>query len=119
LRPSLWRIVVLTAVMVSAAGCGKSEDKEAAETAGGQKQRDDSGGGYIDQMRQVHHRAKEMARVEPARDCIRAFQAVHGRYPKDLDELKKEYPELPDPPQGMRYNYRPATGEVDVVSADK
>lgn len=49
--------------------------------------------------------------------AIKMFSAQEGRLPKSLDELVgPDYlPRLPEPPQGMKFEYSPATGEVKVV----
>ena len=48
---------------------------------------------------------------------IQLFYAQEGRFPKSLDELveQKYLPSLPAAPYGMKIQYNPATGKVDVV----
>ena len=99
-RPTMKLVAVflLLAALFPACGCGKSNDD-----------------GYIDQLTKTHREAKDMAAILPARQCIEAFHALNGRYPKDLDELHKAYPELPGPPTGQKYDYNPKTGEIQLV----
>ena len=89
--------IVLCAAVWCIGGCGDSDD------------------GYIDQLRKTRSRAKTFAEVEPARQCVRQFQALHGRYPKDLAELEKAGMGPPKLPEGKRYEYDPQTGAIDVV----
>ena len=48
---------------------------------------------------------------------IDLFQAQEGRLPKDLNELvgPNYLSKLPAPPQGMKFDYNPATGQLKVV----
>ena len=49
---------------------------------------------------------------------IEMFNAQEGRFPRNLNELvEKSYiPAVPAPPQGMRFDYNPQTGEMKIVS---
>ena len=47
--------------------------------------------------------------------AVQAFQALEGRLPKSLDELKKSGFEIPPPPKGTQYKYDPKTGKVELV----
>jgi hypothetical protein len=94
MRTSL--IVLSAAWLVAVGGCGESDE------------------GYIDQMRKTHKRAQRLAALGPAQQCVDAFHARMGRYPKTLDELKALDLELPEPPDGMRYTYSAETGRVDL-----
>ena len=47
--------------------------------------------------------------------CVDAFQALEGRYPTSLDELRKARYEIPPPPAGTKYQYDPKTGKAAIV----
>jgi hypothetical protein len=48
--------------------------------------------------------------------AIKLFYAETGRFPSDLKELAPQYlPNIPPPPVGMKYNYDPKTGVVELV----
>jgi hypothetical protein len=48
---------------------------------------------------------------------IEMFNAQEGRFPNDLNELvqKRYIQAIPAPPQGMRFDYNPQTGEFKIV----
>jgi outer membrane murein-binding lipoprotein Lpp len=48
---------------------------------------------------------------------IETFNAQEERFPRDLNELvQKGYIQaIPAPPQGMRFDYSPQTGELKIV----
>ena len=92
--------LLLAALAPGLGGCGESDE------------------GYVDQLRKTYKKAKDLASIEPARSCVKSFHALKGRYPKDLDELKKEFKEFPPPPEGMKYKYDPKTGALDLVKTE-
>jgi hypothetical protein len=51
--------------------------------------------------------------------AIKQFYEQENRYPKTLDELvsSRVLPKLPAAPNGMKFDYDPATGQVKVVPA--
>ena len=115
---TLGTILLLAMLALPAGGCGESDkgDKtDSGQRAKKQKQSDDRGGGYLDHLMDARRRAKEMSRNLPVRQTVEAFHALKGRFPKNLQELKKEFPAFPDPPQGMKYNYDSSTGKIEVV----
>lgn len=81
------------------AGCGQ-EAREAVQGVG----------------QQVEYRRQAAADVTLAllRRHLAAFQMAHGRFPNDLEELAVDQgmPRVPAPPDGMRWTYDPATGQV-------
>ena len=60
-------------------------------------------------------RAKTVTGLASVRQSIAAFQALEGRYPKDLDELAQHGLAAPAPPEAMVYVYDPKTGKVELV----
>jgi hypothetical protein len=102
------RIALIAALMLCVAGCG---DEPA-------KPKSDGGGGYLGELSRGHRRAREMASLGGARQCIQAFHALKGRYPKDLKELEAERLAVPPPPKGMKYKYTPETGHLELEPAE-
>jgi len=61
---------------------------------------------------QVTRAGDQTAKINIQR-AIDTFQAEKGRFPESLDELVPGYlPSLPTQPNGMSYNYDPATGKL-------
>lgn len=96
----LFQTIVVLAALAFGSGCGDSDE------------------GYVGHLTKTHRKAREVASIEPARECVKAFQAMNGRYPRDIEELKKEFEDLPDPPDGMKYDYDPKTGRLDLVESE-
>ena len=48
--------------------------------------------------------------------AIKMFEAQEGRLPKNLNELVPDFlSKIPPPPAGMKYNYNPADGSLQIV----
>lgn len=47
--------------------------------------------------------------------ALKTFFAEEGRYPKDLDELKAKGVNVPNPPDGMKWDYDPKSGIAKPV----
>ena len=108
-----WLAMAL-ALAVLAGGCG--DDDTDGKDAARPPERENSGdGGYLDTLGSAYTRAERMKALLPAKKCVQAFAAIKGRRPKDLDELKKEFPDFPQPPEGLRFKYDPQTGEIALV----
>jgi len=74
--------------------------------------------GYFDVMIDARHQAKDLAALQPARQCVDAFKAIEGRLPRDIDELKAAGLALPNPPAGKQWSYDSETGEVNLAPAN-
>lgn len=70
--------------------------------------------GYLHTIVTAPQRVKQTLDVAAVRQCIQAFVALEGRYPKDLQELAQRDMAVPPPPQGYEYEYDPNTGEVSL-----
>jgi hypothetical protein len=68
--------------------------------------------GYLETVVGQPRKVKQQMTVYSAMECIKAFYALEGRYPKDLDELKGQDLAAPPPPTGMKYAYDPQTGNI-------
>ncbi len=124
--------IILTACTVGAIalamGCQKppqsaeqaSTDKQAAPKDA--KKADDAkaqpGGlplDYVNMAVKQPKRVEKQLRSLAMTQAIQAFQALEGRFPKSLDELKKSGFEIPPLPKGTQYKYDAKTGKVEVV----
>ena len=98
-------------------GCSK---KEAAKP---QVQTNSSGSAvtapvdYLGAVVRTKQTAEQTVSTAGLQQQINLFQAQEGRLPKDLNELVNPnyLSRLPGPPQNMKYDYNPATGEVKIV----
>jgi hypothetical protein len=70
--------------------------------------------GAVNQARKFAIRRVDIAQLQNA---INLFNGQEDRYPRDLNELvAKHYIQaIPALPQGSRYTYNPATGDIRVV----
>ena len=91
-----------------------TESKAPPEAAKRPYQTQSRSGGYTGVMITARRRARETAALLGIRQAIQAFNATNDRLPADLDELKKEGYEIPEPPGGLEYGYDPKTGEINL-----
>jgi hypothetical protein len=61
--------------------------------------------------------AKSKADLKKVRVAINVYLTEEGKYPTTLEDLvqRKLLDALPTPPSGMKYNYNPESGKVDVA----
>jgi len=126
--------ITLTACMIAAlalaSGCSKapqSADKgqtdeqagsEAKEPKKPQQAKPEPGGMPLDYVNTAVKQPKRVAKQLSSlamTQAVQAYQALEGRLPKSLDELKKSGFEIPPPPKGTQYKYDPKTGKVELV----
>ena len=71
---------------------------------------------YIGAVGKAKKSSEKRVNLANIQNAIRQFQAVEGRYPKNLNELVTEgyFPRIPRPPRGMKYIYNSKTGQVGV-----
>lgn len=102
--------VGLIAVAVVGIARDRGEERETREA-------EPSGPLYdvVTMPRQMDMRATLMG----AQNAVQAFEALEGRLPRDLDELNAAGLAPPLPPDGMKYQYNPNTGEIALVEAEK
>jgi hypothetical protein len=72
-------------------------------------------GGYSGAIITAHRKAKDTAALISIRNTIQSFHAMNERYPKDLEELRSNGYEIPEPPSRMAYQYNPETGEINLT----
>lgn len=73
---------------------------------------------YLGAVGKAHKAAGNTLGTVGVEQAIKAFQAEHGRNPKDLNELVSAgvVLSLPQVPKGMKYSYDPASGAVKIVA---
>lgn len=69
--------------------------------------------GYLEMTAYAPGRARDKITLISMKHTIDSFKALHDRWPKSLDELKEEFPNLPHAPPGMEFEYDAATGKID------
>lgn len=112
-------LVLTSSIILFACACAKKE-----ETAKENLLTNNSSGnpltapvdylGAVNQARKTSLKVIDQASITKA---IQQFNALEGRYPKDLNELAREnyIGAVPQPPAGSRFSYNPANGEFKVV----
>jgi hypothetical protein len=115
---------VVLAVAVGAllwAGCGNKSDSSAKST---NSEPDYANGNpltapvdYLGAVGQAQQRAVKTIDTISLDSAVKQFYAAEERFPKDLKELvtKGYIREIPNPPNGTKINYDPATGAVKLV----
>ena len=106
-------VALLAAGMVFlGAGCGKEEPEQPADPDARPRHR-----GYTGALIDGKHHAEETTAVVVVEQSIKAFQAMEGRLPKSLEELKNwQDADLPELPRGRAFRYNAATGELKVTN---
>ena len=96
------------------AGCGNDTSK--SSTSGGNPIT--ASADYIGAVGQAQKSALKTTGKASLDQAINMFQAEKNRLPNNLDELVSSgiLPKLPAAPNGMRFDYDPATGTVKAVA---
>lgn len=102
-------------VLVLVAGCSPPDETEQSHRP---LTNDGAYGQYIAGLAQAKQDAGKTVDVASLREEIRLFQVDKGRYPNSLDELVQgDYiKKIPAAPYGMKIDYNPETGDVNVVN---
>jgi len=72
---------------------------------------------YLDVTVSAPGKARSKMSLISVQQALKAFQAVEGRWPKSIQELRDNGYNIPNPPPGMKYNYDPNTGKVSLDKA--
>lgn len=107
--------------LVLATGCGPSDNssQSASTTATNRNMTNDGAfGQYVGGLAQAKQNAGKTVDVASLTRTIDQFYVDKSRYPTDLNELvtEKYITKVPDAPYGMKIDYDPATGKVQVVN---
>jgi hypothetical protein len=103
-------------------GCGQSKNTSTSANAPASSSPPpvplNAPAGYVGAAVNAESKAIIVTDLASVRQAVQMFNASEGRYPKDLDELvqNKLLHAIPKTPSGMKIDYDPATGEVDMVS---
>ena len=106
------------ALILVAIGCGKespSSSKSESKVGENPLNAPAEYGGALVKAQQKALKTVGGASLDSA---IKLFFDQEGRYPKSLNELVSSgtLPKLPTPPNGMKFDYDPATGKVTTSS---
>ena len=71
--------------------------------------------GYLETVVRQPKRIRTKFNDLALKQCLEAYKAMNGEYPKTLDDLKKEGMPPPPPPAGKKYEYDAKTGTVWLV----
>ena len=114
-------LVLATATFLLASGCAKKE--ETAKAKENLLTNNSSGNpltapvDYLGAVNQARKTSLKVIDQTSINNAIQQFNAMEGRYPKDLNELAREryIRAVPEPPAGSRFSYNPANGEFKIV----
>jgi hypothetical protein len=71
---------------------------------------------YLGAVAKAKKTADKSLDLTGVNQAIKLFQAQEGRNPKSLNELVGDYlPQIPKPPNGMKFEYNPTTAEAKLV----
>jgi hypothetical protein len=97
--------------LITCTGCGKSgeESPDAKE-----KQNE----GYMGTLAKSYRKGREEPNLLAVRNELKQFQAIKERWPKNLKEFVEwRGAELPQLPEGRKFDYDPKTGKLKIVDA--
>ena len=107
-------LLLLLLAVLFVSGCGK--DNTASSTSGGNPVT--APADYVGAVGQAQKSAVKTLATASLDSAIKMFFNQEGRYPKSLDELVSSgtMTKLPAVPNGMKFDYDAATGQVKVVA---
>jgi hypothetical protein len=107
-------VLMILAVTVALAGCGKNQSDSSQSTTTAPPA---PSGNYLDTLANSRDHAVGVVDLASINQAIQVFNANEGRYPVDLNELvtNKMIGEIPPTPRGKKLDYNPATGEIKLV----
>ena len=70
---------------------------------------------YLGALSKAKKSADKTTSIVGVDQAVKTFFAEEGRFPKSLDELKTKGVTVPNPPDGMKWDYDPNTGIVKAV----
>ena len=98
--------------------CGCGDSSKSSGTAVGENPLN-APADYVGAVGKAHQSAVKTLGAVSLDSAIKTFYEQENRYPKTLDELvsSRVLPKLPAPPNGMKFDYEPASGKVKIVPA--
>ncbi len=108
-------LLVVCALLVAAAGCGKKAEQKAQPGENPLTAPAD----YLGVAAQAKAQAEKTIDLASINHAIRLFYTSEGRFPNSLQELVDTgyLPLIPQPPAGMKINYDPKTGTATMTKA--
>ena len=108
---TIFSSVALVGLLVCGCGDGSKSSKSAGENP------INAPADYLGAANKAHKAAVKTLGSVSIDQAIKTFFEQENRYPKSLDELVTSgvLPKLPEPPNGMKFDYTPATGQFKVV----
>ena len=102
-------VILLAAGLLTGCSGSNSDNSTNASTNA-------ASGGYLQTLANAEKSSEKTIDVSYLNRAIQQFNVQEGHYPKKLQELVPNYiAKIPDPPQGTKLDYDPATGMVKVV----
>jgi hypothetical protein len=110
-------LLAALAIGLGLAGCGRSTPPPAPTNAASTPGPLTAPVDYLGAASKAQQRARQVTQTASLTQAIQQFHAGEDRYPKNLNELVSEgyLARLPQPPNGMKFDYNPATGQVRTV----
>jgi hypothetical protein len=108
-------LVMLAAAGLVLAGCGR--ESKVTKAVNAVSNTVSAPVDYLGALGAAKQRSEKTIDVVQINQAITSFMEAEGRAPADLDELvtKHYLTALPQPPYGMKYQYDPGNGSVQVV----
>jgi hypothetical protein len=116
------RVIILSLMAMAGllfVGCGKRDSTSQTTNASSSGNPVTAPVDYLGAVAKAKKAAEKSLDTSAINQAVQLFQAQEGRLPKSLNELvtKQYLRSLPPPPNGMKYDYNPQTGQVRVVAA--
>ncbi len=118
-------VVGVGVAIIGVVGCSQSDNKPAASKSNSPPARAANSTGnpitapvdYVGAVGRAKVVAGKQVDLATLNRAIQSFQAGEGRFPKDLNEIVTEnyLPKIPALPAGMRYQYDPRSGALQVT----
>lgn len=124
-RIGWWCAVLIVASGGAGAGCGKGKSTSAKATNATPASGHSTSSGnpltapvdYLGAVGAAQRQSVKTLDAIQVQQAVRAYAAGEEHLPASLQDLIKDgyLPRLPDLPRGMRYDYNPANGRVQIV----
>jgi len=119
---SLKVIVISLATWLALSGCRRSEPTPSPGPTPDMSQTVPIRGeakGYLHKVMRTEPLAQVELGLISVEQSVAAFQALHGRLPRSLEELQADGFSLPELPPGKTFRYVPETGRVWVADVPR
>lgn len=121
-RYALMLTVCVGVLGIILVGCGEGNSSSAPEKGEGRTEQNadsEETSGYMETLTKTYRKGHEDPPLLAVRNELKQFHALKGRWPESLEEFTEwRGAELPDLPQGRRFQYDPKTGNLKIVDAE-